>query len=77
MMAGTSSFYSRKKINTKYTHGAGCTYAAAITAGLATGLPVREAVNQAKQFISAAIAHSFPLNEYVGPTYHAAHRLAK
>ena len=66
-----------KKINTKYTHGAGCTYAAAITAGLATGLPVREAVTHAKQFISAAITHSFPLNEYVGPTNHATHRLAK
>ena len=66
-----------KKINTQYTHGAGCTYAAAITAGLATGLSVIEAITHAKQFITAAITHSFPLNEYVGPTYHAAHRLSK
>lgn len=63
------------KIDTPYTHGAGCTYAAAITAGLAQGLPVRAAVKQAKAFITAAISHSFPLNSYVGPTYHAAHRL--
>ncbi len=63
------------KINTTYTHGAGCTYAAAITAGLAQGLPVHEAVKQAKDFITAAIQAAFPLNKYVGPTYHAAHRL--
>lgn len=63
------------KIATKYTHGAGCTYSAAITAELAKGLPVREAVRKAKAFITAAIEHSFPLNGYVGPTCHAAHRL--
>lgn len=63
------------KLDTKYTHGAGCTYAAAITAGLAKGLTVREAVRQAKTFINTALAHSFPLNNYVGPLYHAAHRL--
>ncbi|CUH97056.1 Pyridoxine kinase [Propionispora sp. 2/2-37] len=62
-------------IKTAYTHGAGCTYASAITAGLAKGLAVPEAVRQAKAFITAAIKHSFPLNQYVGPTYHAAHRL--
>lgn len=66
---------SSPKINTKYTHGAGCTYAAAITAGLAKGLNAAEAVKAAKEFTTAAIRHSFPLNSYVGPTFHAAHRL--
>nr|WP_092074625.1 pyridoxine/pyridoxal/pyridoxamine kinase [Dendrosporobacter quercicolus]NSL47584.1 pyridoxine/pyridoxal/pyridoxamine kinase [Dendrosporobacter quercicolus DSM 1736]SDN05947.1 pyridoxine kinase [Dendrosporobacter quercicolus] len=63
------------KIDTKYTHGAGCTYAAAITAGLAKGLTVREAVRQAKTFVTTALAHSFPLNKHVGPLCHAARRL--
>lgn len=63
------------KINTNYTHGAGCTYGAAITAGLAKGLAVRDAVYQAKTFINLALTHSFPLNKYVGPIWHAAHRL--
>jgi hydroxymethylpyrimidine/phosphomethylpyrimidine kinase len=40
------------------THGTGCTYSAAITAGLARGLPLVEAVGLAKQFISQAIARS-------------------
>ena len=65
------------KFNTTYTHGAGCTYGSAITAGLAKGLSVPEAVKQAKEFITAAIKASFPLNSYVGPTFHAAHRLNK
>ena len=64
-----------EKIATKYTHGAGCTYASAIAAGLAKGLSVPAAVKQAKIFVTAAIRHSFPLNQYVGPTLHAAHRL--
>jgi hydroxymethylpyrimidine/phosphomethylpyrimidine kinase len=38
------------------THGTGCTYSAAITAGLAAGLPLEDAVRRAKTFVSAAIA---------------------
>ena len=38
------------------THGTGCTYSAAISAGLAAGLSLEEAVRRAKNFVSAAIA---------------------
>jgi hydroxymethylpyrimidine/phosphomethylpyrimidine kinase len=38
------------------THGTGCAYSAAITAGLASGLALDEAVGRAKQFVTAAIA---------------------
>lgn len=38
------------------THGTGCTYSAAITAGLAHGLPLEEAIRRAKKFVTAAIA---------------------
>ncbi|WP_117016872.1 bifunctional hydroxymethylpyrimidine kinase/phosphomethylpyrimidine kinase [Aeribacillus pallidus] len=64
-----------ERIDTTYTHGAGCTYSSAITAELANGKTVKEAVYSAKKFITAAIRHSFPLNQYVGPTCHAALRL--
>lgn len=63
-----------ERIQTTYTHGAGCTYSAAITAELAKGRPVLEAVKTAKEFITAAIRESFPLNQFVGPTNHAAYR---
>ncbi|MFB4163707.1 pyridoxine/pyridoxal/pyridoxamine kinase [Alteribacillus sp. JSM 102045] len=62
------------KIHTEYTHGAGCTYSAAITAELAHGKPVREAIETAKQFITAAIKDSFPLNQFIGPVNHTAYR---
>ena len=41
------------------THGTGCTYSAAITAGLALGLEPVEAVARAKRFVSDAIRDSF------------------
>lgn len=64
-------------VKTSYTHGAGCTTSAAVTAGLAKGLSVKEAVREGKAFITKAIAGGFPLNRFVGPTYHAAHRLVE
>ncbi|MFC0272396.1 bifunctional hydroxymethylpyrimidine kinase/phosphomethylpyrimidine kinase [Metabacillus herbersteinensis] len=66
-----------ERIETSFTHGAGCTYSAAITAELAKGSTVKDAVYAAKKFITAAIRHSFRLNEYVGPTNHAGMRLSE
>src|SRR6266568_3894746 len=41
------------------THGTGCTYSAAITAGLASGLALEEAITQAKKFVTESIAQHF------------------
>ncbi|WP_226675500.1 pyridoxine/pyridoxal/pyridoxamine kinase [Rossellomorea aquimaris] len=62
-----------EKVETSYNHGAGCTFAAAITANLANGQEVKEAVQNAKTFVTAAIKHGFKLNEYVGPVMHGAY----
>lgn len=62
-----------EKIDTTYNHGAGCTFAAAITANLAKGKSVLEAVREAKKFVTAAIRHGWKLNEYVGPVMHGAY----
>jgi pyridoxine kinase len=62
-----------EKIDTPYTHGAGCTSSAAITAELAKGKTVKEAIYTAKQFIEEAIRHSWKLNQYVGPVMHGAY----
>lgn len=45
------------------THGTGCTYSAAITAGLARGLSLADAVGRAKGFVTEAIARHFAWNE--------------
>lgn len=60
------------KVDTSYNHGAGCTFAAAITANLANGLAVKEAVLEAKSFVAAAIQHGWKLNQFVGPVMHGA-----
>ena len=47
---------SAPRITVRNTHGTGCTFASAIAAGLAKGLPLEQAAREAKVYISAAIA---------------------
>jgi len=63
-----------ERIDTTNTHGAGCTFSAAITASLANGVDIVDAVKIAKNFITEAIRHSFSLNQFVGPTNHSAYK---
>ncbi|WP_424475546.1 bifunctional hydroxymethylpyrimidine kinase/phosphomethylpyrimidine kinase [Oceanobacillus kimchii] len=66
--------FSAKRINTKNTHGTGCTYSAAITSYLAKGYSMVEAVQKSKDFVTAAISQSFELGYGNGPTNHWAIR---
>lgn len=59
-----------KRIHTKHTHGTGCTLSSAIAANLAKGTGMLEAVMAAKEYITLAIKHSFPLGFGHGPTHH-------
>lgn len=61
-----------EKVDTTYNHGAGCTFAASVTANLANGMTVKDAVFEAKEFVAAGIKHGWKLNEFVGPVYHGA-----
>ena len=49
-----------ERIQSKNTHGTGCTFASAIAANLARGCSVEEAVSQAKEYVSAAIEAAYP-----------------
>lgn len=72
---GNRFFYMEsKRIDTPHTHGTGCTFSAAIAAGLAAGKPLREAVQTAKHFVQAAIANSLHIGNGQGPTNHWAYR---
>jgi len=53
------------------THGTGCTYSAAITAGLAKGLSLEEAITQAKKFVTNSIARHFRWRSHFGGTVQA------
>jgi hydroxymethylpyrimidine/phosphomethylpyrimidine kinase len=61
-----------RRIDSRHTHGTGCTYSAAITAGLAKGLPLVEAIRSAKHFITNAIASAPGLGRGCGPVNHHA-----
>jgi hydroxymethylpyrimidine/phosphomethylpyrimidine kinase len=56
-----------ERIATPNTHGSGCVFSAAITAGLARGLGPLEAVREAKAFITMAIANSLEIGHGHGP----------
>ena len=62
------------KIAGAFNHGAGCTFSAAITAGLAKGETVAEALEHAEAFIDAALRQSFRLNKWAGALKHCAWR---
>jgi hydroxymethylpyrimidine/phosphomethylpyrimidine kinase len=53
------------------THGTGCTYSAAITAGLASGLSLEGSVRRAKQFVTATIAQHLGWETSSGESLHA------
>jgi hydroxymethylpyrimidine/phosphomethylpyrimidine kinase len=53
------------------THGTGCTYSAAITAGLASGFSLERAVRRAKQFVTATIAQHLSWETSSGASLHA------
>ncbi|UFJ43084.1 bifunctional hydroxymethylpyrimidine kinase/phosphomethylpyrimidine kinase [Brevibacillus humidisoli] len=59
-----------QRINTRHTHGTGCTFSAALTAELAKGTPIDTATEKAKRFIVEAIATAPRIGGGHGPTNH-------
>ena len=63
-------YYKSKRIDTKNTHGTGCTFSSAIASNLALGMGVPAAVERAKKYITTAIEHSLDIGKGHGPTHH-------
>ncbi|MDU1889675.1 MAG: bifunctional hydroxymethylpyrimidine kinase/phosphomethylpyrimidine kinase [Dysgonomonas sp.] len=61
-----------QRVNTKNTHGTGCTFASAIAAYLAHGLPLNEAARKAKEYINKAIVAGadYEIGKGHGPVHH-------
>ena len=64
--------FTAPRVETRHTHGTGCTYSAAITAELALGSALEDAVTRAKAFITAAIRTAPGLGRGRGPLNHHA-----
>jgi hydroxymethylpyrimidine/phosphomethylpyrimidine kinase len=58
------------RIETRSTHGTGCTFAAAIAANLACGRPARASAELAKQYVTGALQHGLALGRGPGPLDH-------
>jgi len=64
--------YPGPRIETAHTHGTGCTYSAAITALMARGLSLTDALPRAKHYITEAIRSNPGLGHGQGPVNHFA-----
>ena len=64
--------FTSDRIDTRNTHGTGCTYSAAITAQLAKGTVLRVAIDRAKAYVTEAIRTSPGLGRGAGPVNHHA-----
>jgi hydroxymethylpyrimidine/phosphomethylpyrimidine kinase len=62
--------FTSARIRTTNDHGTGCTFSAAIAAGLGKGLSVRESVANARQFLTAALQEAPRLGHGHGPLNH-------
>ncbi len=69
---GTLRRFAAPRIETRNSHGTGCTLSAAVAAGLARGQGLAEAVGAAKTYVTAAIraADSVPVGHGHGPLHH-------
>jgi hydroxymethylpyrimidine/phosphomethylpyrimidine kinase len=63
--------WQSKRIDSRHTHGTGCTLASAIAAGLAQGMAVENAVERARDYVQRAIASAPGLGRGHGPLNHA------
>lgn len=72
MEGGDVQEFSAARIDTPHTHGTGCTYSAAITAELAKGTGLMQAVSLAKTFVTEAIRSNPGLGHGSGPLNHFA-----
>ncbi|OII60611.1 bifunctional hydroxymethylpyrimidine kinase/phosphomethylpyrimidine kinase [Streptomyces sp. CC53] len=69
---GTEEHWLRApRYDNRHTHGTGCTLASATACGLAKGLTVPEAVREAKEYVTGAVAAGFALGGGIGPVDHA------
>lgn len=67
---GTVTWFEGTRIPNFNTHGTGCTLSSAITANLAKGYPLRDAVQDAKGYVSCALSAMLNLGQGSGPLDH-------
>lgn len=67
---GKFHWFCGERVDNPNTHGTGCTLSSAIAANLARGRTLSEAVEQAKRYLSLALADGLDLGKGKGPMNH-------
>jgi hydroxymethylpyrimidine/phosphomethylpyrimidine kinase len=71
MTPAGETLFEAQRMESRHTHGTGCTLASACAAGLAQGLPLTEAVARAWAYVQEAIARAPGFGAGHGPLDHA------
>ncbi|MBQ7135273.1 bifunctional hydroxymethylpyrimidine kinase/phosphomethylpyrimidine kinase [Campylobacter sp.] len=67
---GEFTEFSVIKIDTKNTHGTGCTLSSAIACNIASGLSVKDSVKNAKDYVTNALKNAIAIGHGNGPINH-------
>ena len=67
---GQALWFRSARVQTRNTHGTGCTLSSAIACGLAAGYDLEESVRRAKDYLTGALAAGLDLGRGPGPVDH-------
>ena len=67
---GNIHWFKGKRVDTKNTHGTGCTLSSAIACNLAAGYSKEESIKNAKEYITGALKDGLDLGKGSGPLNH-------
>ena len=68
--ANGAEWFCGSRVETKNTHGTGCTLSSAIAANLAKSMELKAAIARAKEYLTGALAAGLDLGTGNGPLYH-------
>ncbi len=71
LVDGTFRWFPGEWVETRSTHGTGCTFSSALAAQIAWGDEAWDAVANAKSYVTGALRHAYPVGEGNGPLNHS------
>lgn len=71
------TLYTAPRVRLRGTHGTGCTFSAALTAALANGEDLHEAVAIAKSFVTSALKQARPAGKHYPLNFSGSHQLSR
>jgi hydroxymethylpyrimidine/phosphomethylpyrimidine kinase len=70
LLDGKGIWLPGERVQTRSTHGTGCSFSSALLAQLVLGRSGREAVERAKRYVAGALRAAYPIGKGRGPMHH-------